>query len=128
MKKIIQTPLAPAPIGPYNQAVLINNMLYTSGQIPLNMETGFVEMNDIKLATKQVMDYLKQILQAAEMNFENVIKVSIFIKDMNDFQHINEVYASYFDEATAPARETVEVARLPKDAPIEISLVACKDA
>lgn len=128
MKKIIQTSLAPAPIGPYNQAVLINNMLYTSGQIPLNMETGFVEMNDIKLATKQVMDYLKQILQAAEMNFENVIKVSIFIKDMNDFQHINEVYASYFDEATAPARETVEVARLPKDAPIEISLVACKDA
>ncbi len=128
MKEIIQTPHAPTPIGPYNQAVLINNMLYTSGQIPLDMNTGKVEQKDIKLATKMVMNYLNEILKVAQLSFQNVIKVSIFIKDMNDFQQINEVYAAYFDEATAPARETVEVARLPKDAPIEISLIASKDA
>lgn len=128
MKKIIKTTCAPEPIGPYNQAIMSGNMLYTSGQIPLNMDSGKVEQKDIKAATRMVMNYLSEILKEAQLSFENVIKVSIFIKDMNDFQLINEVYASYFDEATAPARETVEVARLPKDAPIEISLIASKDA
>jgi 2-iminobutanoate/2-iminopropanoate deaminase len=128
MKKIIETPHAPAPIGPYNQAVILGNLLYTSGQIPMYLETGMVETKDITKATKMVMNYLKVILDEAKLNFEHVLKVSIFVKDMNDFQTINEIYATYFNEATAPARETVQVARLPKDAPIEISLIASLDA
>lgn len=124
MKKIIKTPLAPPPIGSYNQAVMLGDMLYTSGQIPMNLETGLVEKEDIKKATQMVMNYLKAILNEAKLTFENVVKVSIFVKDMDDFQTINEVFSVYFNAATAPARETVEVARLPKDAPIEISLIA----
>ncbi|HPF96468.1 MAG: RidA family protein [Mangrovimonas sp.] len=126
MKTIIITPNAPAPIGPYNQAVLSGNTLYTSGQIAINPETGSLVMDDIKVETKQVMENLKAVLAAANMTFENVVKTSIFISDMNNFTLINEVYGSYFNEATAPARETVEVANLPKFVNVEISMIAVK--
>jgi 2-iminobutanoate/2-iminopropanoate deaminase len=124
MKKIITTDKAPAPIGPYNQAVLIGNMLYTSGQIAINPETGHLVLNTIQDETHQVMQNIKAILEATNMTFENVIKTTIFISDMNDFSEINKVYGSYFDEANAPARETVQVARLPKDVNVEISVIA----
>lgn len=126
MKKIIKTPKAPAPIGPYNQAVLIKDTLYISGQIPIDPATGELVEGDIQKETRQSMENLKAILEEAGMNFENVIKSSIFIKDMNQFALINEVYGSYFDEATAPARETVEVANLPKFVNVEISMIAVK--
>ncbi len=126
MKKIINTPQAPAPIGPYNQAVLVNNILYTSGQIALNPETMELVLDDIKTETKQVMENLKAVLKAADMTFENVFKTTIFISDMHNFSKINEVYATYFNEDTAPARETVEVANLPKFVNVEISMMACK--
>ncbi|SFJ38541.1 RidA family protein [Olleya namhaensis] len=126
MKKIISTSKAPAPIGPYNQAVLSGNTLYTSGQIALHPETGELVMGDIKTETKQVMENMKAVLEAADMTFENVIKTSIFISDMHNFAQINEVYGTYFDDATAPARETVEVANLPKFVNVEISMIAIK--
>jgi len=126
MKKIINTPNAPAPIGPYNQAILTGNTLYTSGQIALNPETMELVIDDIKTETKQVMENMKAVLEAADMTFENVIKSSIFISDMNNFTQINEVYGNYFEEATAPARETVEVANLPKFVNVEISMIAIK--
>ncbi|MFD0993053.1 RidA family protein [Tenacibaculum geojense] len=126
MKKIITTSKAPAPIGPYNQAVLSGNTLYTSGQIALHPQTGELVLGDISAETKQVMENMKAVLEAAEMTFENVIKTSIFISDMHNFSKINEVYATYFDEATAPARETVEVANLPKFVNVEISMIAVK--
>lgn len=126
MKKIIITSDAPAPIGPYNQAVLVGNTLYTSGQIALNPSTMELVLDTIETETKQVMENMKAVLAAAEMNFENVIKTTIFIMDMNDFAKINSVYGSYFDEATAPARETVQVAGLPKGVNVEISMIAVK--
>lgn len=126
MKKIINTSNAPAPIGPYNQAVLIGSMLYTSGQIAINPNTGELETEDIKSETKLVMENLKAILTEAGMTFENVIKSSIFISDMHNFAAINEVYGTYFNEETAPARETVEVSNLPKFVNVEISVIACK--
>lgn len=126
MKKIINTSNAPAPIGPYNQAVLIGSMLYTSGQIAINPNTGELETEDIKSETKLVMENLKAILSEAGMTFENVIKSSIFISDMHNFAAINEVYGTYFNEETAPARETVEVSNLPKFVNVEISVIACK--
>ena len=126
MKKIINTTQAPAPIGPYNQAVLSGNTLYTSGQIALDPITMELVMGDIKTETKQVMENMKAVLAAAEMTFETVIKTSIFISDMHNFSQINEVYASYFNEATAPARETVEVANLPKFVNVEISMIAVR--
>ena len=126
MKKIINTSHAPAPIGPYNQAVLVNNILYPSGQIALNPITMELVLDDIKTETKQVMENLKAVLKAADMTFENVFKTTIFISDMHNFSKINEVYATYFNEATAPARETVEVANLPKFVNVEISMMACK--
>lgn len=124
MKKIIHTPHAPAPIGPYSQAVLVNNILYTSGQIALNPETMELVLDDIKTETKQVMENLKAVLKAADLTFENVFKATIFISDMHNFSKINEVYATYFNEETAPARETVEVANLPKFVNVEISMMA----
>lgn len=127
MKKIINTSKAPAPIGPYNQAVLTGNMLFTSGQIALNPSTGELVLTDIKSETKQVMVNLKAVLEAANMTFENVVKTSIFISDMNNFSQINEVYATYFNSDSAPARETVEVANLPKFVNVEISMIAVKD-
>ena len=126
MKKIIYTDKAPAPIGPYNQAVLVGNTLYTSGQIALNPTTMELVLDDIETETKQVMENMKAVLDAADMTFENVIKTTIFIMNMGDFTRINAVYGSYFDEATAPARETVQVACLPKNVNIEISMIAVK--
>ena len=126
MKKIITTSQAPAPIGPYNQAVLSGNTLYTSGQIALNPVTMELVLDDIKTETKQVMENMKAVLGAATMTFENVVKTSIFISDMNNFSQINEVYGEYFNEATAPARETIEVANLPKFVNVEISMIAVK--
>ena len=126
MKKIINTKNAPAPIGPYNQAVLTGNTLYTSGQIAINPETGELVLDDIKTETKQVLENMKAVLTEAGMTFENVVKTSIFISDMNNFSAINEVYATYFNEETAPARETVEVANLPKFVNVEISMIAIK--
>lgn len=124
MKRIINTPLAPAPIGPYNQAILKGNVLYTSGQIALHPETGKLVMDDIASETKQVMENMKAVLQEAGMTFEHVLKTSIFISDMENFSAINEVYGRYFNEATAPARETVQVANLPKYVNVEISMIA----
>ncbi len=126
MKKIINTTNAPAPIGPYNQAVLSGNTLYTSGQIAFNVSTGALILDDIKIETKQVMENLKAVLKAADMNFENVVKTTIFLSDMNNFVTVNEVYGHYFNSETAPARETVQVARLPKDVNVEISMIAVK--
>lgn len=126
MKKIIFTDKAPAPIGPYNQAILVGNTLYTSGQIALNPTTMELVLGDIATETKQVMENMKAVLEAAEMTFENVVKTTIFIMDMNDFAAINTVYGSYFDEQSAPARETVQVAGLPKGVNVEISMIALK--
>ncbi|MCK5814816.1 MAG: Rid family detoxifying hydrolase [Flavobacteriaceae bacterium] len=126
MKKIINTPNAPAPIGPYNQAILVNGTLYTSGQIAINPKTNELILNSITDETTQVLENLKAILAAAEMTFEDVVKTSIFISDMNTFFQINEVYGDYFNSDYAPARETVEVANLPKFVNIEISLIAIK--
>lgn len=126
MKKIIFTDKAPAPIGPYNQAVLIGNILYTSGQIALNPVTMELVLSDIETETKQVMENMKAVLEAADMTFENVVKTTIFIMDMSDFVRINTIYGSYFNEATAPARETVQVAGLPKGVNVEISMIAIK--
>ena len=127
IKKIITTQNAPAPIGPYNQAVLVNDTtLYTSGQIALDPQTMELVTENISSETKQVMENMKAVLSAAGMTFENVVKTSIFISDMNNFSAINKVYSTYFDEATAPARETVEVACLPKNVNVEISMVAVK--
>ena len=128
MKKIIFTTKAPAPIGPYNQAILVGNTLYTSGQIALDPVSMELIMDNIETETQQVMQNMKAVLAAADMTFENVIKTSIFIIDMADFNRINTVYASYFDEATAPARETVQVACLPKNVNIEISMIAVKSS
>ena len=126
MKKIVNTSKAPAPIGPYNQAVLSGNTLYISGQIPLDPTTGNLVQGDIKEETRQCMENLKAILEEADMSFENVVKTSIFVKDMHLFSEINEAYAAYFNAATAPARETVEVANLPKFVNVEISMIAAK--
>ena len=124
MKKIIKTTDAPAPIGPYNQAVLAGNTLYISGQIAINPVNNELDLSNIQDETEQVMRNLKAILEEAGMTFENVVKSSIFISDMNNFAAINKVYGKYFEEATAPARETVQVARLPKSVNVEISMIA----
>ena len=126
MKQIIQTPNAPAPIGPYNQAILSGDTLYTSGQIAIDPKTGQLVLDNIIAETNLVMQNLKAVLAAADMTFENVVKTSIFIADMNNFAEINSVYGKYFDEATAPARETVEVANLPKFVNVEISMIAVR--
>lgn len=126
MKKIIYTDKAPAPIGPYSQAVLIGTTLYTSGQIALNPQTMELVLDDIETETQQVMENMKAVLEAAGMTFENVVKTTIFIMDMGDFARINSVYASYFDDSNAPARETVQVAGLPKGVNVEISMIAVK--
>jgi len=126
MKEIVNTSKAPAPIGPYNQAVLSGGTLYISGQIPIDPNTGNLIEGDIKKETKQSMKNLEAILQEADMTFENVVKTSIFLADMNQFSEVNEVYGQYFNQETAPARETVEVANLPKFVNVEISMIAVK--
>ena len=125
-KTIITTDNAPAPIGPYNQAVLVNDTLYLSGQIPLFPSSMELVEGDLTAETKQVMENLKAILAAADMSFEHVVKSSIFLSDMHNFATVNEVYGRYFEEKTAPARETVEVANLPKFVRVEISMVAIR--
>ena len=124
MKKIINTDQAPAPIGPYNQAVLSGNTLYISGQIPIDPTTGELVEGDIRRETQQSMENLKAILTEAGMTFENVVKSTIFVKDMHQFSEVNAVYGTYFNADTAPARETVEVANLPKFVNVEISMIA----
>ena len=125
MKKVISTSKAPQPIGPYSQAVLADKVLFISGQIPIVPQTGNIISSDIEAQTKQVMENIRSILLKAGMDFNNVVKSTLFIADMNQFKIINEMYGSYFIEAS-PARETVEVSRLPKDAGIEISMIAVK--
>lgn len=124
MKQIHNTTNAPSPVGPYNQAVSVNGILYASGQIAIHPKTGNLITDNIIDETHQVMKNIEAILTNTGATFENVIKASIFIKNMDDFGSINKVYASYFNETTAPARECVEVAKLPKDVNIEISIIA----
>ena len=124
-KKVIRTDKAPAPIGPYNQAIQYGDMLFVSGQIALDPATGELVQGDIQLETRQVMENLKAVLAEAGMDFSNVVKSSIFLKDMNNFPKVNEIYGQYF-KSQPPARETVEVSRLPKDVNVEISCIAVK--
>ncbi len=126
MKKIITTLKAPAPIGPYNQAIMVNDTLYLSGQIGLDPYSMKVVNGGAKEETKQVMKNLKAVLEAADMTFDNVVKSSIFIIDMSDFGKVNEIYESYFSNKAAPARETIAVKTLPKNVRVEISMLAIR--
>lgn len=126
MKKIINTEKAPAPVGPYNQSIKAGNTLYVSGQVAIDPPSGNLILDDIEAETHQVMKNLGAILSAASMDFEDVVKCSVFVSDMGLYSRINAVYASYFNEETAPARELVEVANLPKYVNVEISCIACK--
>lgn len=126
MKKAIQIQNAPAPIGPYSPAIFLNDTLYVSGQIPLNPHTGDLITNNIVDATNQVLNNIEALITEAGMNKQNIVKCSIFLKDMNDFAQVNEVYAKFFEGTTYPARETVQVAKLPLDVPVEISCIAVK--
>lgn len=125
MKKIINTPKAPAPIGPYNQAVLAGNTLYISGQIPMNPQTNDLVMDSIENETIMVMKNLKAILTEAGCKFSDIVKCSIFLSDMNDFPVVNKIYGKYFLE-NSPARETVQVGKLPLGVNVEISAIAVK--
>lgn len=125
MKKIINTESAPKPVGPYNQATQVGNTLYISGQIPINPTSGEMIKDNITLATKQVMDNLGAILLKAGFTFDDVVKCTIFVKDMATFAEVNAVYFNYF-ESTFPARETVEVSALPLGAQVEISAIAAR--
>ena len=124
-KQIINTNSAPAPIGPYNQGVVANNLLFISGQICIDPSTGNLKNRDLQEETHQVMQNLKNILQEAGMNFSNVMKTTIFLTDMGRFSEINEIYGKYFD-GDFPARETVEVSALPKMVNVEISMIAMR--
>ena len=124
MKKIYNTSNAPSPLGPYNQAVMAGNMFFTSGQIAINSKSGELVINNVKDETKQVMENLKAVLNTANLDFTNVVKTSIFITSMNDFNDINDVYGSYFEKGQEPARETVQVAKLPAGVNVEISMIA----
>ncbi|MBK7342345.1 MAG: RidA family protein [Saprospiraceae bacterium] len=124
MKRIIHTDKAPAAIGPYNQAVLVDHMLYVSGQIPIDPATGELVQESIEAETRQVLNNLGAILEAAGASYRDVVKCSVFVKDMHQYARINAVYAEYFDAETAPARELVEVGNLPRFVNIEISLIA----
>ena len=125
-KKAIQIADAPAPVGSYSQGILQNNMLFVSGQIPLNPKTGNLEMASIEEATHRVMLNIQALLESADMQMKDIVKCSIFLKDMADFSVVNEIYSSYF-EGIYPARETVQVAKLPLDVSIEISCIAVKN-
>jgi 2-iminobutanoate/2-iminopropanoate deaminase len=126
MKTVIQIPGAPAPIGPYSQAILSNDTLYVSGQIPLDPYSGELVTSDIASATHRVLKNIGALLSEAGMSMDNIVKCSIFLKDMQDFAVVNEIYATYFP-GIPPARETVQVAKLPLDVSIEISCIAVKD-
>lgn len=123
MKKIIKIPNAPAPIGPYSQAVVKNNTLYVSGQIPLDPFDGELKCNSIQEATEQVMKNITALVETAGFKMEDVVKCSIFLKSLEDFTEVNRVYESYF-QSEPPARETVQVSKLPLDVPVEISCIA----
>lgn len=123
MKKIINTPKAPAPIGPYNQAVIVGNTMFISGTIAMDLQSKQLVKTNIKDETKMVMEYIGEILKAGGCSFNNVVKSTIFLNDMNNFVHVNEIYASYFKN-DFPARATIQAARLPKDANVEISVEA----
>jgi len=125
MKKALQIPGAPAPIGPYSQAILKNDTLYVSGQIPMDPISGNLVTENVSDATRQVMNNIQALLSEADMTFENVVKCSIFLSDLNDFDAVNTIYAEFF-RSEPPARETVQVARLPKDVPVEISCIAIR--
>ena len=125
MKKIINTKKAPKAIGPYNQAILSGNTLYCSGQIAINPKNGKLETTNIKSEMNRIMKNIIEILDQANMSIKNIVKCTIFMKDMNDYQEINEIYSTYF-KTEMPAREAVEVSRLPKDTNIEISIIAVK--
>ena len=124
MKKIITSKNAPSPIGPYNQAVIANGFMFISGQVGMNPKTGKIVEDSISDETEQVMENLSSILNEASISFENVVKTTIFLSDMNDFSSVNEVYGKYFDEDIAPARETVQVSKLPLGVNVEISMIA----
>ncbi|WP_010255730.1 Rid family detoxifying hydrolase [Myroides injenensis] len=126
MKKIINSEKAPAPIGPYNHAVMVGDLLFISGQIPFDQVTETLITTGIENEAKQVMSNLQAILEKAEMTFENVVKATIFLTDMNDFSIVNEVYGSYFNKETAPARECIQVVKLPRNVNVEISMIASK--
>lgn len=123
MKKIVNTPDAPSPIGPYNQAVIVDKIMFISGTIAMDLQSKQLIKTTIKEETKIVLDYIGAILKAGGCTFENVVKTTIFLNDMNNFVHVNEVYASYF-KGEFPARATIQAARLPKDANVEISVEA----
>jgi len=125
-KKIINTSAAPSPVGPYNQSVLAGNTLYLSGQIAIDQSTGNLVMDTIEDETHQVMKNIGYVLKEAGLTYEDIVKCSVFVSDMNMYSRINTVYAEYFNEATAPARELVEVANLPKFVNVEISCIAIK--
>ncbi len=125
-KKIIHTDQAPAPIGPYQQAVVFNDTLYASGQIAINPETSELVTHDISAETHRVMKNIGAVLKANQMDYDDILKTSIFIADMDQFSLINKAYGEYFTEGLEPARETVQVARLPKDVNVEISFIARK--
>ncbi len=126
MKKIINSAKAPAPIGPYNHSVMVGDLLFISGQIPFNQETETLITSGIQDETKQVMQNLKYIIEEAGLTFEHVVKATIFIRDMENFGLINEIYGSYFNTETAPARECVQVEKLPRNVNIEISMILHK--
>lgn len=123
-KESISTKKAPSAIGPYSQGIKIGNLIFTSGQIPLNPETGELEM-EIEKATVRVMENIKAILEEAGASLDDIIKTTIFLKDINDFNVVNEIYGQYF-KGTLPARSCVEVSKLPKDVPLEIEVIAEK--
>lgn len=126
MKKIINTAKAPSPVGPYNQSVMAGDTLYLSGQIAIDAQTGNLVLDNIEAETEQVMTNLSYVLAEAGMTFEHIVKCSVFVADMNNYAAINSIYAKYFNEDTAPARELVEVANLPKFVNVEISAIAVK--
>ncbi len=123
-KHIIRTDLAPAPIGPYQQAIKAGNLVFTSGQIPISPQTGEVDAGGIEDQTRRVIDNLKAVLEAAGSSLDLVVKTTVFLRDMDDFPAMNKVYATYFKAETAPARSTVQVARLPRNVAVEIEAVA----
>ena len=123
-KQIINTPLAPAPVGPYQQAVRTGNLIFTAGQIPLDPLTNALVTGSVEDQTRRVLENLKAVIEAGGSSLDRVVKTTVFLRDMNDFQAMNTVYAQYFKTATAPARSTIQVARLPKDAAVEIEAIA----
>ena len=125
MKKIVKTNKAPQPVGPYNQAIIHNSTMYISGQIALNPITKELVTNNLKKETMLVMNNLKAILKSENLSFENVIKSTIFLSDMGSFNEVNEIYATFFKSGNEPARETVEVSKLPLGVNVEISMIAC---